>query len=425
LTGATGAAGVPGDPVTVASEPPGANCSSGGVKLVSDSGTAYVCNGVSPPEDGGVAATPADVPNTLVQRDGNGDFAAHTVSLDANLSLSNASTTAGVILRNGVPYQHDSGGTFLGVGAGNLITNSHENVGIGNWTLGNINTGDMNIAIGFFALQSNTQGGSNTAVGYKALQAQTLGSDNTAIGFNAMSTGTPGSGNTAIGSRSLLTGGASSYNVAIGYQAGNGQMGGRDNVLIGDNSGGFVTSGSQNVIIGAYAGTTGNMNVFLGYGVAGNLNESNTIRIGTLDNVTAAYIAGISGATSASGTAVMVNANGQLGTLTSSRRFKEQIQDIGDASDELMKMRPVKFKYKKALDPAGLTQYGLVAEEVAQIDPGLVVYAHGQPETVRYHFVSAMLLNEVQKQRRIIDEQQRTIRALARRLEKLEGRPAR
>ena len=145
-------------------------------------------------------------------------------------------------------------------------------------------------------------------------------------------------------------------------------------------------------------------NIYIGNaGVAG---ESNTIRIGIDRNQTAAFIAGISGKTSASGVAVFVNSAGQLGTSTSSRRFKHEIADMGAESDLLMKLRPVAFYYKPELDETQTRQYGLVAEEVAQVAPQLVVYdKDGAPQTVRYHFVNAMLLNEVQKQQRLLEEQ--------------------
>ena len=162
--------------------------------------------------------------------------------------------------------------------------------------------------------------------------------------------------------------------------------------------------------------------------------ESNTARIGT--DLTAVFITGISGRTSASGVGVFVNTSGQLGTLTSSRRFKHEIADLGAESDLLMKLRPVAFYHKPELDETQTRQYGLVAEEVAKVAPQLVVYdKDGAPQTVRYHFVNAMLLGAVQKQQRRIEEQaralqkqqstidlqQKEIQDLAERLDKLEA----
>jgi len=151
--------------------------------------------------------------------------------------------------------------------------------------------------------------------------------------------------------------------------------------------------------------------------------ESNTARIGT--DLTAVFITGISGRTSASGVAVLVNANGLLGTTTSSRRFKHEIADMGAESDLLMKLRPVAFYYKPELDETQTRQYGLVAEEVARVAPQLVVYDQdGAPQTVRYHFVNAMLLNEVQKQRQLIEEQRAVVGEQESRIQDLEVRLA-
>src|SRR6202521_3297385 len=150
--------------------------------------------------------------------------------------------------------------------------------------------------------------------------------------------------------------------------------------------------------------------------------SSSLIRPTPAPSYPATFVAGISGKTSASGVAVLVNSSGQLGTSTSSRRFKDDIADMAGESDLLMKLRPVSFYYKPELDPTHTRQYGLVAEEVAQVSPQLVVFDEdGVPQTVRYHFVNAMLLNEVQKQRSTIARQQAEIQDLAARLAKLEG----
>ena len=191
------------------------------------------------------------------------------------------------------------------------------------------------------------------------------------------------------------------------------------------------TTGSGNIGIGLDAcinTITGSVNICIGSpGVAG---ESSTIRIGTIGIQTATFVAGISGVTSPGGVGVFINGNGQLGTATSSRRVKEDIRDIAEESDGLMRLRPVAFRYKPQIDPTGLAQYGLIAEEVADVYPELVVYdREGRPETVRYHLVNALLLNEVQKQHRaaearekLIDQQQETIDRLEARLERLEAR---
>jgi hypothetical protein len=159
-------------------------------------------------------------------------------------------------------------------------------------------------------------------------------------------------------------------------------------------------------------------------GTRGQQGDYNTIRIGTQGNGAgqhnSTFIAGINGATSSGGIAVFVNSQGKLGTMTSALRFKEDVEDMADRSSGLMQLRPVTFRYKPPYDDgSGLLQYGLIAEEVAQVFPGLVqLDASGQPLAVRYHFLGAMLLNEVQKQRSRIAE-------LEARLAKLEARLAR
>ena len=148
--------------------------------------------------------------------------------------------------------------------------------------------------------------------------------------------------------------------------------------------------------------------------------ESDTIRVG--QQQTSTYIAGISGATSAGGVAVYVDAEGKLGTVTSSRRYKQQIEDMDAESDVLMKLRPVSFYYRPELDETHTRQYGLVAEEVAEVVPDLVAYdKDGAPQTVRYHFVNAMLLNEVQKQRRQLESPRRADAGSGRRDPRAEG----
>jgi hypothetical protein len=137
--------------------------------------------------------------------------------------------------------------------------------------------------------------------------------------------------------------------------------------------------------------------------------ESGTIRIGTGGTQTATFLAGING-TGVTGVPVLVSSSGQLGVASSSRYVKEDIRAIAEESDGLMKLRPVAFRYKPQIDPTGLVQYGLIAEEVADVYPDLVAYDRdGRPETVRYHLVNALLLNEVQKQHRTAEAQVRTI----------------
>src|SRR5262249_11814938 len=171
----------------------------------------------------------------------------------------------------------------------------------------------------------------------------------------------------------------------------------RKNIALGDRAGVDFTTGSNNIDIG-------------NRGVAG---ESNTIRIGTGGNSTATFIAGISGATVPTGVGVIINSNGRLGTITSSARFIEEMKPMDRASEAILALKPVTFRYKRDLDPDGIAQFGLVAEEVEKVNPELVARDdRGKPYTVRYEAVNAMLLNEFLKARRQIDAQQKQIDAL-------------
>jgi len=248
-----------------------------------------------------------------------------------------------------------SSNTGVGIGA-LFVDGGASNTGIGLNALENNNSGNGNTASGVWALSSNTSGGGNTAMGAEALINNTSGGANTAIGGWALENNTTGSNNTALGQNA-------------GYYNGK---------------------------------STGSGNIYIGYYVQpASADESNTIRIG--NDQTQTYIAGIYNTTAGGGSAVYVNSSGQLGTITSSRRYKENIQEMGDASSGLMKLRPVTFHYKPEYSEGPSTvQYGLIAEEVAEVYPDLVQYdpKTGQPQTVYYHLINAMLLNEVQKQQK-------------------------
>jgi Chaperone of endosialidase len=284
-------------------------------------------------------------------------------------------------------------------------------------------TGGLNAAFGYNALYANTTGGDNSAFGYLALQANTQGQQNSAFGRAALFANTTGSFNSAFGIESLSSNTLGTFNAAFGHRALRSSTGSY-NAAFGQLALWQMSSGDNNIAVGYSAGfslTSGSYNVYVGNN---GMSESNTIRIGTAGTHTATYIAGISG-TTLTGSAVYVNSNGQLGVATSSSRYKEQIADMSAESDVLLKLRPVSFYYRPDLDETHLRQYGLVAEEVAEVAPGLVAYdADGTPQTVRYHFVNAMLLNEVQKQRRQLDNQNAEIRELRKQLARLEARLA-
>jgi hypothetical protein len=174
------------------------------------------------------------------------------------------------------------------------------------------------------------------------------------------------------------------------------------------------TTGSFNIALGAEAGgnlTTGSSNIDIGNrGVAG---ETNTIRIGTREKHTNTFIAGISGVTVAGGVGVIVDSKGHLGTVVSSERFKDEVKPMDRASEAILALKPVTFRYKQELDPDGIPQFGLVAEDVEKVNPALVARDNeGKPYSVRYEAVNAMLLNEFLKAHRKIEEQEVTIAQL-------------
>jgi len=274
------------------------------------------------------------------------------------------------------------------IGAGALLANiADQNTATGSGALLSNTSGSQNTANGAFALSSNTTGEFNTAVGQGSLFSSTIGGGDTAIGYQALFSSTVGSGNTAIGSDALL----------------NNTTGG-DNIALGDSAGSLLTTGDNNIDIG-------------NNGVAG---EANTIRIGDEIVQTATYIAGINGQTASGGVAVFVKADGKLGTVTSSARFKDDIKPMDQASEALLALKPVTFRYKKEIDPKGIPQFGLVAEEVEKVNPDLVVRdANGKPQTVRYEQVNAMLLNEFLKEHCKVEKLEATVADLAAQLQKI------
>ena len=246
-------------------------------------------------------------------------------------------------------------------------------------------TGSFNSGFGDQALKQNTTGKDNVAVGVRALAANTTAAENVAVGVVSLLKNTVGFRNTAAGHAALSDNRSGDYNLGLGYLAGS-----------------FITTGNNNIAVGSKAGTkitTGSNNIEIGnVGAAG---DTAVIRLGRQGTQKKTFIAGIRG-TTVSGATVVASASGQLGVQSSSRRYKQDIADMGVASDALLKLRPVTFHYKQA-DEAGERplQYGLIAEEVAQVMPALVVRDEdGQPETVAYQTLSSLLLNEYQQQHR-------------------------
>jgi Chaperone of endosialidase len=282
------------------------------------------------------------------------------------------------------------------------------------------NNGDNNTASGVEALYNNTKGSTNTASGVEALYSNINGNDNTAVGANALHKATGNADNsasnenTASGSNAMFNNTLGNDNTASGFDAlYNNNTTGSDNTASGVGALYFNTTGSSNVALGNSAGeniTAGSNNIDIGVDATSTGDESNTIRIGTLGKQKKTFIAGISG-TTVSGADVVVSSTGQLGIVTSSARYKHDIHDMGGASAGLMKLRPVTFRYKS--DPTGTLQYGLVAEEVARVYPELVVRgSDGKVQSVRYLELTALLLNELQKQTAKVAAEQREIDAL-------------
>jgi hypothetical protein len=271
-----------------------------------------------------------------------------------------------------------------------------------------------NTAIGFYSLASLSDAGYNTGVGAGTLFAS-IGAENTATGAGALLSNTTGGDNTANGVFALLSNTEGHDNAADGDYALFGNTTGSNNTALGRVALYGNTIGSNNTAVGSFAGhdlTTGDNNIDIGYNVTALAGESNTIRVGNTD-ITDTFIRGISGATVASGAAVLVAANGHLGTLTSSKRFKEEIKPMDKTSEALFSLKPVTFRYKKELDPVRTQQFGLVAEQVEKVNPDLVVRdEQGKPYSVRYDQVNAMLLNEFLKEHKAFVEEHRKVQEL-------------
>jgi hypothetical protein len=309
----------------------------------------------------------------------------------------------------------DGGNTAVGSSALHDNTTGYSNVGIGFDCLYGNTTGHSNVAIGVNALVANTTGVLNVAVGDTAMQAHTSGGGNVAIGPGAFSVATTGDYNVAVGSTAMTFSGGND-NVAVGDGALN-LASGNYNVALGE-SAGLNFAGNNNIAIGQYAGqnvTSGANDVEIGN--QGSKKDDAVIRIGDTKTQKKTFIAGINGVTVPNGVVVVVDKMGQLGVATSSERFKDDIQPMKDASEVLLSLQPVTFRYKKELDSLGTPQFGLVAEQVAKVDPDLVTRDDsGQPYTVRYEAVNAMLLNEFLKEHRKVESQSAKIEALEKRL---------
>jgi hypothetical protein len=332
---------------------------------------------------------------------------------------------------------YPNGNTAAGDAALFNLTNGAWNTALGFQALHHNNSGAYNTAVGVRALFNNTIVGGNTATGVYALFSNSSGGSNTATGYQALANNTSGFRNAAVGAYALYSHVSGDYNNAVGAHAlhfnttgdTNNAFGesalfrntsGSDNTAIGDDALHDNTTGNFNIALGSQAGrtlTAGSYNIDIGNsGVPG---DSHTIRIGTSGDQTRSFIAGIYGA-SGGGTRlpVYINSSGQLGTQSSSRRFKKEIKPMAQKSEAILALKPVTFRYIS--DNANTPQFGLIAEDVAEVDSDLVVRDHtGEIYTVRYEAVNAMLLNEFLKEHNMVQElkamiagQQRQIEAL-------------
>lgn len=393
----------------------------------------------------GAASSATDL---VVSASGNVGIGTSTPS--ATLDVAGDLNVSGTLRLQGQPavlISATAGNTVLGALALGQNATGANNTATGYNALAFNNTGGYNTASGGYTLSANTKGNYNTAIGYGALQSNAVGSYSTATGYRALSvsngagyntadgalalsTTTIGQNNTATGYSALGSNTIGSQNTAAGYEALYSNTAGNSNTATGFNAL-YLTTGTNNVAIGYQAGyfvSAGNNNIHIGH--AGTSSDNATIRIGTPGTQYAFFAAGIRGVTTGSDDTmpVYIDVNGQLGTISSSQRYKDDIQDMGDATQGLLRLRPVTFRYKQSFgDGSKPIQYGLIAEEVEKVYPELVVHsADGQIESVKYQVLGAMLLNEFQRQeatitlqKRQIDAQNEQIRGLRGELEEL------
>jgi hypothetical protein len=371
---------------------------------------------------------------TLVLNTGDANTACGVVALFLNKTGANNTAVGATALLNDTA----SGNTAIGSRA--LLNNTTGG------TLGNIQGIDVgpNVAVGWQALESNTVASANTAVGYQALHSFTTGPvgfeqlglctavgfqalannaangfNNNAFGYQALLNNTDGLGNTAIGSQALLNNSSGNNNTANGVGALNSNTAGGNNTAIGVRALSILDSGDNNVALGHNAGSQtplGDGNVYIGADVAP------IVPNGEADHT---YIRNINTTSVSGGNADFVTVDvttGLLGHLSSSRRYKENIKSMDNASEALYRLKPVTYRYKKEIDRTQSLDYGLVAEEVAEIDPNLAIRdRNGQIESVRYTAVNAMLLNEFLKEHKAFIEEQRKVEQQDRKLQEQEA----
>jgi hypothetical protein len=379
--------------------------------------------GLSPAPDGGYPnRTTAEGDNALFNLAGGIDNTALGFDALWNNTTGSYNTATG----EQTLYLNVAGNYNTGTGYRALYSNTgSKNTADGFRALFSNIGGLQNTAAGFQALYFNTSGNNNTAVGHDALYNNTIGTGNTATGYLALFNNTTGSGNVAVGFRALssnTTQGVDTSDgtsVAIGYQALENNVV-EDNNAVGhqalqNNTTGLFNNafgwhalisnvtGDSNTAIGDFAGAliTGDGNLCIGAGVGGIPGENNTTRI---KNITTTPFT--------TGGFFLYEVNGAIGVFTSSRKFKDDIKPIDKASETIYSLNPVTFRAKPGADPSRPRGYGLIAEDVEEVNPDLV--SHGQNDilTVRYESINAMLLNEFLKEHKKVEEQQVTIAQL-------------
>jgi len=312
--------------------------------------------------------------------------------------------------------------TAEGDGALQSLTSGASNTAVGFDALFSDTAGSNNTATGIGALGSNTSGSDNTAIGFGALLFNTTGPNNTAIGFQALFVNNTGFENAAIGSRALFANTTGFHNTADGFFALSRNTTGNHNTANGDEALGGNTTGNFNTTDGAHSlesNTIGSGNTALGFGAGDNVTTANNVicigaGINGANVSNSCFIGSVFGQSSSGGAAVFINSSGKLGTITSSRRFKEEVRPMAQASEVLFALKPVIFRYKKEIEPQKIPQFGLVAEDVEAVNPDLVVRdKDGKVNTVRYEAINAMLLNEFLKEHRAVRELKQEISALA------------
>jgi len=338
--------------------------------------------------------------------------------------LSNTTGSDNTALGSAALESNTTGVQNTAVGSAALVGNTGSyNTAVGYTALFLNTTGSPNSAFGWGALKANTSGSYNTAFGYAALYSNTTGGYNTAVGDGALFNDTTGGPNTATGTDALYNNVEGAANTATGFEALLGNTTGANNTADGNGALASNTDGNNNTAVGGNALdlSTGTFNTALGYTAGHNITTAtNVICIAhpgqNVDNTT--WLGNVYNVTTQSGTTapVVVSDSGQLGTVASSERFKKDIATMNKASETILSLRPVTFHYKT--DTNGTPQFGLIAEEVAKINPALVLPdKEGKPYTVRYDAVNAMLLNEFLKEHRTVDELRATVAQQQKQLE--------